>query len=62
MKKSLCIWDSCTERGSRVLRVNGGCNCNLYLLLSAGRIGIVFQERNELSFYEARRANGNRYF
>ncbi|KAI4501584.1 hypothetical protein M0802_003461 [Mischocyttarus mexicanus] len=44
MKKSLCIWDSCTERGSRVLRVNGGCNCNLYLLLSAGRIGLEYAQ------------------
>ena len=72
MKKSLCVWDSCAvrvegPRGKREKerereRTNGRCNCNLYLLLSAGRIGIVLQERNELSLYEARRANGNRYF
>lgn len=57
-KESLCVWDSCADERER----ERGCNCNLYLLLSAGRMGIVLQERNELSLYEARRANGNRYF
>jgi hypothetical protein len=50
------------ERERRKGKGGKRCNCNLYLLLSAGRMGIVLQERNELSLYEARRANGNRYF
>jgi hypothetical protein len=40
------------QRGTTALKRRGGGNCNLYLLLSAGRIGIVLQERNELNFYE----------
>ena len=60
MKKRTFVFGFPGARGNEFDGV--GCNCNLYLLLSTGRMGIVFQERNELSFYEARRANGNRYF